>query len=139
MIRILAALSRSLPLVIALIIIAIAAYFIISYLRTPTRAKEIMIKVFTVLCSAISIVFALISLYAIADGNIYVVELALSCAAVGVIGLAITLICRAVFKRNHPHYKYTATSKARPISNKPDTLDMITRILNTINNMRKRQ
>lgn len=138
MIRILAALSRSLPLVIALIIIAIVTYFIISYLRTPTRAKEIMIKVFTVLCSVIAIAFALISIYAIADNNMYVLELALSCAIVGIIGLVITLICRAVFRRNHPHYKYAATSKARPVNNKPDTLDVITRILNTINDMRKR-
>ena len=139
--RLIAGLSRSLPLVIALVILAIAIYFVVSWWKTPTRAKEIMIKVFLVVCSAISIAFLLISGYALLDGNMPVFELAISCAIVGIIGLLITLICRYVFRKNHPHYKYEPTGKARtqPKGGKrPDILDAITSILNRINDFRHR-
>lgn len=139
MLRLIAGLSRSLPLVIALIVLAIAIYFIISWRRTPARAKEILIKVFTVVCSVIAVAFALISIYAIIDGNMAVFELAISCAVVGIVGLAITLICRYFFRKHNPHYQWEPTAKAEPVTNKPDTLDIITRILNFINDNRKRR
>lgn len=132
MIRLIAGLTRSLPLVIALIVIAIVAYLIISYVRTPLRAKEILIKVFLVLCSVIAIFFALVSIYAIVDDNGYVFELAVSCAGVGVVGLLITLACRHVFRKNHPHYRKEPTGKAKVITNKPDVLDAVIRVLNFI-------
>ena len=89
MLRLIAGLTRSLPLLIALVVLAVAIYAFVSWRRTPTRAKEVMIKVFLVLCSAIAIFFALASLYAVADGNTPVLELSISCAAVGVVGLLI--------------------------------------------------
>lgn len=49
MLRLVAGLSRSLPLLIALIVLALAIYAFVSWRRTPTRAKEILIKVFFVL------------------------------------------------------------------------------------------
>ena len=112
MIGLVARLSRSLPLVIALVVLAFVIYFVVSYRRTPTRAKEVLIQVFTVICSIISIFFILASLYALLDGNQAVFELAASFAGVGVVGLIITLICKYFFKKHHPHYKYKATVKA---------------------------
>ncbi len=108
MVGLIARLSRSIPLVIALIILALVIYYVVSYRRSPTRAKEVLIKVFTVICSAITIFFAHVSLYAVVDANTPVLELAASFAAVGLVGLIITLICRAVFKKNHPHYRFKA-------------------------------
>ena len=141
MLRLIAGLSRSLPLIIILAVLAVIIYFFVSWWKTPTRAKEIMIKVFLVLCSAISIVFLLISGYALLDNNMPVLELALSCAVVGLIGLLITFICRYVFRKNHPHYKYERTAKAKtqPRGNRIDTLDVITKILNRINDIRHRR
>lgn len=139
MIRLIAGLSRSLPLVIALIILAIVIYLFVSWWKTPTRAKEIMIKIFLVICSAIAVIFLLISGYAALDHNMPVLELALSCAAVGVVGLLITLICRYVFRKNHPHYKYEPNAKAKTNPRKgsqTDALDIITSILNRINDYR---
>lgn len=112
MIGLLARLSRSIPLVIALIVLALVIYYVVSYRRSPTRAKEVLIQVFTVVCSAIAAFFALVSLYAIADGNVPVLELAASFAIVGAVGLLVTLVCRQVFKRHHPHYRRKATDKA---------------------------
>ena len=138
MLRLIAGLTRSLPLLIALVVLAVAIYAFVSWRRTPTRAKEVMIKVFLVLCSAIAIFFALASLYAVADGNTPVLELSISCAAVGVVGLLITLVCRYFFKKHHPHYAYEPTEKARPITNKPDMLSTITKILNYIDAHRRK-
>ena len=139
MLRLTAGLSRSLPLIIALVVLAVVIYLVMSWWKTPTRAKEVMIKVFLVLCSAIAIAFLLISGYAVLDHNTPVLELALSCAAVGVVGLLITLVCRYVFRKNHPHYKYEPNAKAKTNPRKGsrgDTLDVITSILNRINDFR---
>ncbi len=138
MVRLLVILSRSLPLVIALAVLAIAIYFFVSWRHSPTRAKEMLIKVFLVVCSAIAVFFALASIYAILDNNVPVLELAASCAVVGAVGLVITLICRHFFKKHHPHYKKPTNAKATPVSNKPDMLSAITRILNYINDHRQR-
>ena len=138
MLRLIAGLTRSLPLLIALIVLAIVIYAVVSWRRTPTRAKEVMIKVFLVLCTAIAAFFALASIYAVIDGNEPVFELAISCAVVGVIGLIVTLICRYVFRKHHPHYVVEPTAKATPVTNKPDALSVITKILNYINDHRVR-
>ena len=139
MIRLAIALARSLPLVIILILLAIGLYFFLAWRKSPTRAKEILIKVFIVICSAIAIAFGLISGYALLDGNIAVLELAASCAIIGIIGLVVTLICRYVFRKHHPHYKFEPTEKARPITNKPDMLSTVTNILNFINDNRRKR
>lgn len=119
MINLVARLSRSVPLLIALVALAIIVYFVVSWRSSPTRAKEVLIKLFTILCSALSVFFILASLYALADGNQAVLELAVSFAAVGVIGLAITLICRWRFKENHPHYRTSPNAKAVPTGEAP--------------------
>lgn len=108
MIGLIARLSRSVPLIIALVILAFIIYFVVSYLRSKTRAKEVLILGFTVLCAALTILFALASLYAVLDGNQPVLELASSFAGVGLVGLIITRICAAVFKKHHSHYAQRA-------------------------------
>lgn len=114
MINLVARLSRSIPLLIALALLAVIVYFFVSWRSSPTRAKEVLIRLFTVLCSALSIFFVLASLYALADNNQPVLELAISFAAVGVLGLVITLICRWRFKKNHPHYRSSVNARATP-------------------------
>ncbi len=138
MVRLLVILGRSIPLVIALAILAVVVYFFVSWRQSPTRAKELLIKVFLVVCSAISVFFTATSLYALIDGNTPVLELAVACAVVGIVGLAITLACRRVFKKNHPHYRRPTNAKSRPVVDKPDLLNTITRILNYINDRRRR-
>lgn len=139
MIRLIAGLTRSLPLLIALIVLALILYAVISYMRSPLKAKEVLIKVFTVLCAILSGFFLLASLYAAVDGNTAVLELALSCLGVGVIGLIITRICASVFKKHHPHYADSPTVKAEVVTDKPDVLNTVTKILNYINDRRKKK
>lgn len=109
-------LSRVVPLVIILALIAVVAYLVISYRRSPARAKEILITIFTWLCGIITAFFAIVSLYALFEGNEAVLDLAVSFMAVGIIGLAITRVCNYVFLKHNPHYKdkaQKATTKHR--------------------------
>lgn len=105
---IIARLLQSVPLVIALIVIAVVAYLFISWVRSPLRAKEILIKMFTVITIALSAAFGLASLYAFAEHNMKVLEITGTFLVVALIALGITRLCRWRFVRNHPQYKNKA-------------------------------
>ena len=96
---------QSLPLVIGLIVLALAIYFFVSWTKSPMRAKEILIKVFTVVSIVISAFFLLASAYALFEGNMAVLELTGMFLIIGLIALAITRFCRWRLIKNHPHYK----------------------------------
>ncbi len=113
-----ARLTRSIPLLIVLAVLAVVIYLVVSYIRSPLRAKELLIKIFTWICLIITVFFCLVALYAVFDGHQAVVELSLSFAAVGLVGLIITRICNYVFRKHHPHYREKAT-KARIIHHWP--------------------
>ncbi len=97
-------LYRILPLLVLLVVVAAVVYVIMSFRYSSERAKAVLITVFTWLFSALSVVFALSTLYALFEHNQAVIELAGSCLAVTIIGLVITRICNRVFRKNHPHY-----------------------------------
>ncbi len=115
---ILARLSRTVPLLIALAILAAIIYLVVTYRESPNRAKEVLIKVFTVLTGVLSAGFALLTLYAMVENNVPVAELWGTFLAVTLIGLAITRFCRYRFIKNHPNYRFMPT-KARVIHNRP--------------------
>lgn len=94
-----------LPLVIALVILAIVIYFVVSWMHSPTRAKEVLIQFFTVISSIISVLFLLASAYAFLEHNQAVLDLTVPFLIVGVGALVITRICRWRFVKHHPHYK----------------------------------
>ena len=98
-------LLQSLPLVIFLIVLAIVIYFVVSWLRSPTRAKEVLIQFFTVLNLILSSFFLLASAYALFEHNQPVLELTGSFLVVALVALAITRVCRWRFVKHHPHYK----------------------------------
>lgn len=108
MIRLIATLSRSIPLVIALVILAIVAYFILQFKYSPPRAKSILIKMFLVITAGLSAIFALACLYALLEDNVAVLELFAAFLAVTVIGLVIVLVCRYRFLKHHPEYRKRA-------------------------------
>ena len=94
-----ARLLQSLPLVIVLVLLALIIYFVVSWARSPERAKEVLIKFFT-----LSIFFLLATAYAFFEGNQPVLELTVSFLVVAVLALVITRVCRWRFVKNHPHY-----------------------------------
>ncbi len=113
-----ARLTRAIPFIIILAVVALVIYLVVTALRSPTRAKEVLIKVFTWICIVIVAVCLLVALYALLDHNQTVIELALTFAVVGAVALAITRFCHYLFIKHHPHYK-DAPTKARVIHRWP--------------------
>lgn len=105
---IIARLLQSVPLIIALVVLAIVVYLFVAWLRSPLRAKEILIKMFTVLTSVLSVAFGLASLYALAEHNMVVLEVTATFFVVALLALGITRLCRWRFVRHHPQYKNKA-------------------------------
>lgn len=97
-------LYRILPLLVLLAVVAAIVYLIMSFRYSSERAKATLIRVFTWLCAVLSVVFGIITAYALFEHNQPVVELFGSCLGVTLVGLVITRICNAVFRRNHPRY-----------------------------------
>ena len=101
----LARLSRIVPLIAALAVVALVVYVVVSAVRNSTRAKEVLIALFTWLSAGLAAFFAIVALYALVERNDAVLELAASFAVVGLVSLGVTRLCRRRFVRNHPHYK----------------------------------
>ena len=93
------------PLIVVLGLLAVVVYFVVSWAKSPTRAKEVLIKLFTVLTGVLAVLFTLASLYAFFEHNINVLELVGSFDIIVVVALLITRICRWRFVKNHPNYK----------------------------------
>ena len=91
-----ARLSRIVPLLILLAVVAGVVYLVVAYRHSPNRAKEILIKLFTVLTGALSVFFLLVSAYAWFEHNDAVFDLAFSFLITVLIGLVVTRICRAI-------------------------------------------
>lgn len=85
-------------------VVAVVVYLIMSFRYSSEKAKAILIKVFTWMCIVLSVAFGIVTLYALFEQNEPVIELAGSCLAVALIGLAVTRICNGVFRKNHPRY-----------------------------------
>ena len=102
-------LYRILPFLVLLAIVIGIAYVVMSFRYTSDRAKAVLIKFLTWLFGILSAVLALITAYAAFERNEPVIELFGSCLAITIIGLAITRICHAVFRRRHPNYDEKAT------------------------------
>lgn len=100
-----ARLTRIIPLLLVLAFVAGVVYVVASWRYSPARAKEILIKAFTVLNTVLTAFFGLASLYALSELNMAVLDLTLSFMVTALVALAITRICRAVFLRHNPSYR----------------------------------
>lgn len=100
-----ARLSRLVPVILIFAVVAIVVYLVVAAKNSPERAKEVIIKVFTVLNIAIAAFFGIVALYAWFEGNSFVFDLAIWFAAFGLVCLGITYYARWRFLKNHPHYR----------------------------------
>lgn len=108
-------LIQSLPLCIALAVLAVVVYLFVSWQKSPTRAKEVLIRLFLVLTGALSALFAFACVYAAIERNMAVLEFFGAFLVVAAVALLITLVCRARFNKNHPNYSVKRT-RVRTIS-----------------------
>ena len=96
-----ARLLQSVPLVIALVVLAIVVYVFVAWVKSPLRAKEILIKLFTVITIVLSVAFGF-------EHNVKVLEITGTFLVVSLVALGITRICRWRFVKRHPQYKNKA-------------------------------
>ena len=108
-----ARLSRIVPLLILLAVVAGIVYLVATYRYSPSRAKEILIKMFTCITGVLSAFFLLVTLYALLERNEALLDLSASFLATTVIGLAVTRICNAVFLKHHPDYRHKPMKTTR--------------------------
>lgn len=113
MTMIFARIFRSLPLVILLIIVAVAVYFIVVYRSSPNRAKEVLIRLFTGIGIALTAFFSLACLYALLEHNDTAFDFALGFLVVAILTLVIARVCRAVFLKHNPKYRKKATKATK--------------------------
>jgi fatty acid desaturase len=105
-------LVRSLPLVIALALLGVVVYLLVSWLRSPDRAKQVLIRLFHVLNAALTALFLLGVAYALGEGNLFVADLNAGFAAVTAVGLAITLLCRWRYLAHRPELRRQRAERA---------------------------
>ena len=92
-----ARLSRIVPMLIVLAVVAAIVYIVAAWRYSPNRAKELLIRIFTAITGAVSAFFLLVCAYAWLERNGAVFDLSFSFLLTALIGLAVTRICRAVF------------------------------------------
>ena len=100
-----ARLSRVVPLLLVLAVVALVVYLVVAWRYSPNRGKEVLIRLFTIVTGALSAFFLIVCLYAWFDGNEAVLDLGASFLVAALVGLAVNRICRAVFLRHHPAYR----------------------------------
>lgn len=105
-------LYRIVPLLVILAVIAILIYLVVSWRHTPAKAKEILIRCFIVLNTALSAFFALATLYAWLENNSFVMDFFITLLGTTVVMLGITYLCRWKFLKNNPHYRWRPTGRA---------------------------
>ena len=92
-----ARLSRIVPMLIVLAVVAAIVYIVAAWRYSPNRAKELLIRIFTAI-----------------ERNGAVFDLSFSFLLTALIGLAVTRICRAVFLRHNPAYLIKAAKTTTP-------------------------
>ena len=120
-------LYRLLPMLIVLAVTAVVIYFVTTLRASKPQAKNNVLLFFTWAFIILSVIFAIGTIYAWAEGNTQVTELIGSFLVACVIFLAITRICYRVFISHYPNYAW-----------KPSRSRVILRIEETWHHIRER-
>ena len=83
-----ARLSRIVPMLIVLAVVAAIVYIVAAWRYSPNRAKELLIRIFTAITGAVSAFFLLVCAYAWLERNGAVFDLSFSFLLTALIGLA---------------------------------------------------
>lgn len=98
-------LVRSMPLLVVLAVFAAMVYVVVAAVRSPRRAKEVLIGVLTAVTAFLTVFFSAATAYAWIESNLYVMELAAACAVLCAAALAATRLARRRYLRRHPGAK----------------------------------
>ena len=98
-------LSRIIPLLIVLAIMAAVIYLVALFRSNPLHARWVVIRFFVWAMGIFSVFFALASAYALFEHNVYVLEMVGTFLATTLVGLVIALVCRWRFLKRNPKYR----------------------------------
>ena len=112
-------LYRILPLVVALIAVAIVLFIIVFTTQGAEKAKEITLKVFWWLCAVGTIIFGVFTLYAIGDGREQLAWLFGSCLATMAILWLVDFVGMQFFKRKYQRVFYIIKARKTKGHKKP--------------------
>ena len=101
-------LTRIIPFVIVLAVVAALIYLIARFRLPSAHAKNVVIQFFTAITAVLSVAMLLIALYGAFDGNEFAVELFGSFFVAALLGLIITRICNWRFVKKYPQYAMKA-------------------------------
>lgn len=104
--RIIVMIFRLMPLEIMLVLLGFVAYKMLANRKSNTIAKEVLIKYFLFTNAIAGTFLALVTLYAVVDRNMAVVELAGCMTAICALTASIALICKMRFLKNRPGYRW---------------------------------
>ncbi len=99
-------LTRIVPFVIFLAVLALVIYFIARFRFPSARAKQIVIEFFTAICVILCVALGVITLLTVLDNNVFAVEIFGSFLAAAVLGLVVVRICNWRFLKKYPQYKH---------------------------------
>ena len=98
-------LTRIVPFVIFLAVLAVIIYLIARFRFPSARAKQIVIDFFTAICVVLCVALGFITLLTVLDSNAFAVEIFGSFLAAAVLGLIAVRICNWRFLKKYPQYK----------------------------------
>ena len=99
-------LTRIVPFVIFLAVLAVVIYLVARFRFPSARAKQIVIDFFSVICIVLCIVLGFITLLTVLDKNEFAVEIFGSFWAAAVLGLVVVRLCNWRFLKKYPQYKH---------------------------------
>lgn len=113
MARIVVWIFRLLPVEIILLLAAFFGYKWLSNRKNSTLAKEVLIKAILWFNVVLGAAFLIIGLYAVVDGNHWVLEIALAFAIICVCFIAGALIAKHNFMKHRPNYPWKRNNAAK--------------------------
>ena len=126
MVNVLVRLIRALPLLAIVAVVTAVLYGLLVATSTRDKARRVIIRVLSVINGALTVLFTLVTLYALFENNVYVLELADVCAALFAIAFIIVRVCawRMRCKQERPknaaHGRTTGKSRHADASDPAD-------------------
>lgn len=112
-------LYRILPLVVALIAVAIVLFIVVFTTKGAEKAKEVTLKVFWWLCAVGTIVFAIFTLYAFGDGREQLAWFFGSCLVTMAVLWLVDFVGMQLFKRKYQREFYIIKARKSKGRKKP--------------------
>lgn len=98
-------LTRIVPFIVFLAALAVVIYLTARFRLPSARAKQVVIKCFTITCAVFCVGLGGITLLTVLDSNPFALEIFGSFFVAALLGLIVVRICNWRFLKKYPQYK----------------------------------